>query len=170
MVLPMWAFWVVLGVMGIGLIGVILPAVPGVGLIWIAALVYAIAEGFTTIDPLTFAALTVLGAIGVTADIWVSQAGGKLGGASWQALLTGLGLGAVGFILGLVAGGIGALPAGMVGMLLGILLVEYLRRGDWKETVRVGAGWAAGCLLSGVVQLFVSLTMILIFVWQALRG
>jgi uncharacterized protein YqgC (DUF456 family) len=55
-------------------------------------------------------------------------------------------------------------------MLLGILLVEYLRRGDWKETVRVGAGWAAGCLLSGVVQLFVSLTMILIFVWQALGG
>ena len=170
MVLPMWAFWLTLAVMGIGLVGVILPAVPGVGLIWVAALVYGIAEGFATIDPITMIVLTVLGAIGVTADIWVSQAGGKLGGASWQALLAGLGLGALGFIVGLLAGGIGALPAGMIGTLAGILLVEYLRRKDWKETLQVGAGWAAGCLLSGVVQLVVSLLMILIFVWQALRG
>ncbi len=170
MVLPMWAFWVALAVMGIGLAGVVLPAIPGVGLIWAAALAYAIAEGFATIDPITMIVLTLLGAIGVTADIWVSQAGGKLGGASWQALLAGLGLGAVGFVIGLLVGGIGALPAGMIGTLAGILLVEYLRRKDWKETVRVGAGWAAGCLLSGVVQLLVSLLMILIFVWQVLRG
>lgn len=170
MVLPMWAFWVALAVMGIGLAGVVLPAIPGVGLIWAAALAYAIAEGFATIDPITMIVLTLLGAIGVTADIWVSQAGGKLGGASWQALLAGLGLGAVGFVIGLLVGGIGALPAGMIGTLAGILLVEYLRRKDWKETVRVGAGWAAGCLLSGVVQLLVSLLMIIIFVWQVLRG
>lgn len=156
--------------MFIGLLGVILPVVPGVGLIWIAALVYAIAEGFATIDPLAFAVLTVLGAIGVTADIWVSQAGGKLGGASWQALLAGLGLGVVGFVIGLALGGVGAVPAGMVGALLGILLVEYQRRKDWKEAARAGAGWLVGCLLSGTVQLFVGLTMILLFGWQVLKG
>jgi uncharacterized protein YqgC (DUF456 family) len=170
MVLPMWVFWVTLVVMVVGLVGVILPAVPGVGLIWIAVLVYAIAESFATIDPLTFAVLTVLGAAGVTADIWVSQAGSKLGGASWQALLAGLGLGVVGFAVGLLLGGVGAIPGAMIGAVLGILLVEYLRRKDWKETARAGAGWLIGCLLSGVVQLFVSLTMILIFVWQVLRG
>ncbi len=169
-VLPMWVFWVTLVVMIIGLAGVVLPAVPGVGLIWIAALVYAIAESFATIDPLTFAVLTVLGAAGVTSDIWTSQVGGRLTGASWKALLAGVGLGIVGFLVGLLAGGIGAVPGGIVGALLGILLVEYIERQDWKEAARAGAGWLAGCLLSGAVQLFVSLAMILIFVWQALRG
>ena len=170
MILPLWAFWLALAVMLVGLAGVILPVVPGVGLIWIAALVYAIAERFATIDPLTLAVLTVMGALGVTADIWVSQAGGKLGGASWQALLAGLGSGAIGFLIGLLVGGIGALPAGIIGMLLGLLLVEYLRRRDWRETLRVGAGWLAGCLLSGLVQLIIGLAMIVIFAWQVLRG
>jgi uncharacterized protein YqgC (DUF456 family) len=166
----MWAFWVTLGVMFIGVLGVLLPAVPGVGLIWIVTLIYAIAEGFATIDPITFAVLTLMGAAGVTADIWVSQTGGKLGGASWQALLASLGLGLVGFLVGLIFGGVGAVPGGVIGALLGILLVEYHHRQDWREALRAGAGWVAGCVLSGFIQLFISLAMILLFAWQALRG
>ncbi len=167
MVLPEWAFWLTLGVMGLGLLGVMIPVLPGVELIWIAALIYAIAERFTTVDPLTFTALTVLAAIGVTASIWASHLGSKLGGASWQALLAGLGLGALGFIIGLLVGGIGALPAGLIGALAGILAVEYRRRKDWKETARAGTGWLVGCLLSGVVQFVVGIAMILLFIWQA---
>ncbi|HEY76273.1 MAG TPA: DUF456 domain-containing protein [Thermoflexia bacterium] len=170
MVLPAWAFWVALVVMLIGLVGTVVPILPDVVLIWLTALVYAIAEGFSTIDPLTFAALTVLAAIGVTTEIWVSQLGGKLGGASWQALLAGMGLGAVGFVVGLLVGGIGALPAALIGALSGVMLVEYLRRRDWKETARAGAGWLAGCLVSGGIKLLVGLAMILLFVWQVTRG
>jgi len=76
----------------------------------------------------------------------------------------------VGFVIGLAVGGVGALPGGAIGALLGIFLVEYTQRKNWKEAARAGAGWLAGCLLSGAVQLFVSLAMVLIFVWQALRG
>jgi uncharacterized protein YqgC (DUF456 family) len=170
MVLPMWVFWITLAVMLIGLVGVLLPGVPGVGLIWIVVLVYALAEGFATIDPITFVVMTLLGAAGVTADVWVSQTGGKLGGASWQALLASLGLGAVGFLIGLIFGGIGAVPGGLIGALLGIVLVEYDRRKDWKDALRAGAGWMAGCLLSALVQLLISLAMILLFAWQALKG
>lgn len=170
MVLPMWVFWITLAAMVVGLAGVILPVLPGVGLIWVAALVYAIAEGFATIDPLTFAALTILAAIGVTTQIWVSQAGGRLGGASWKALLAGTGLGLLGLLIGLFAGGVWAVPAGILGALLGILLAEYHQRQDWEEAVKAGAGWLVGCLLSGVVQFAVGAMMILLFAWQALRG
>jgi hypothetical protein len=166
----MWAFWVALSVMIIGVLGVLLPAVPGVGLIWIVTLIYAIAEGFATIDPITFAVLTLMGAAGVTADIWVSQTSSKLSGASWQALLASLGLGLLGFLVGLIFGGVGAVPGGVIGALLGILLVEYHHRQNWKETLQVGAGWVAGCILSGFIQLFISLAMILLFSWQVLRG
>ncbi|HHS97886.1 MAG TPA: DUF456 domain-containing protein [Chloroflexi bacterium] len=170
MVLPQWAFWVALVVMVVGLVGTVVPVLPDLVLIWLAALAYAIAEGFATIDPVTFGAITLLAAVGVTAEIWVSQIGGKLGGASWQALLAGAGLGVVGFVVGLLVGGIGALPAAMGGALVGVLLVEYLRRRDWKETARAGAGWLAGCLVSGGIKLLLGLAMVLLFVWQVWKG
>lgn len=168
MSLPEWAFWLTLGVMVVGLIGTVIPLLPGVELIWLAALVYAIAERFATIDPLTFAALTALATIGITANIWASHLGSRLGGASWQALLAGLGLGAMGFIIGLFAGGIGAVPGGLIGALVGVLLVEYHRRKDWKEAACAGIGWLAGCLLSGLIKVAVGTMMILLFVWQGL--
>ncbi len=168
MSLPEWAFWLTLGVMVIGLIGTLIPFLPGVELIWLAVLVYAIAERFATIDPITFAALTALAAIGITANIWASHLGSRLGGASWQALLAGLGLGAVGFIIGLLAGGIGAVPGGLIGALVGVLWVEYHRRKDWRAVARAGTGWLAGCLLSGLIQVTIGIMMILLFVWQGL--
>jgi uncharacterized protein YqgC (DUF456 family) len=168
MPLPEWAFWLTLGVMLVGLIGTLVPVLPGVELIWLAALVYAIAERFATIDPLTFAVLTALAAVGVLANFWASQLGGRLGGASWQAILVGLVLGALGFIVGALVGSIGAVPGGLIGSLAGILFVEYHRRKDWKRAIRAGTGWLAGCLLSGFIQMAAGIAMILIFVWQGL--
>ena len=166
----MWAFWVALAAMAVGLIGVILPVVPGVGFIWLVALVYAIAEQFATIDPLTFAILTLLGAIGFSADLWMSQAGAKIGGASVWSLLAGLVLGAIGAIAGLVFLGAGAIPGAVVGTVAGIILAEWYRHKDWREAFKAGGGWLVGCTLSGGVQFVIGVLMILIFVWQALRG
>jgi uncharacterized protein YqgC (DUF456 family) len=170
MVLPMWAFWVAAVAMAIGLIGVILPVVPGVGLIWIVILIYALAERFATIDWITFAVLTVLGAIGVSADLWMSQVGAKAGGASPWSLLVGLLLGGIGAIVGSLFFGIGAIPGAIIGAVVGVVIAEWHRREDWNEAFRVGGGWLAGCALSGVVQLIIAILMVLIFVWQALRG
>jgi uncharacterized protein YqgC (DUF456 family) len=170
MALPMWVFWLALIAMAIGLVGVILPVVPGVGFIWLVVLAYAIAEQFVTIDPLTFVVLTVLGAIGVSADLWMSQVGAKAGGASIWSLLAGLLLGAIGALVGAVFLGVGAIPGAVVGAVLGVLLAEYYQRKDWREALKAGGGWLVGCTLSGGVQFLIAILMILIFVWQALRG
>ena len=170
MVLPMWAFWTAMVAMAIGLIGVILPVVPGVGFIWIVILIYAIAEQFATIDLITFVVLTILGAIGLTADLWMSQVGAKAGGASPWSLLVGLLLGAVGAIVGILFFGIGAIPGAIIGAIAGVIIAEYHRREDWDEALKVGGGWAMGCALSGVVQFIIAILMMLIFVWQVLRG
>ncbi len=170
MVLPMWAFWVALIAMGIGLLGVLLPVVPGVGFIWIVVLVYAIAERFATIDILTFGVITMLGAVGLTADIWMSQVGARVGGASPWSLLVGMLLGGVGALIGLLFAGVGAVPGAIIGAIVGVVVAEWHRLEDWKEAFKAGGGWALGCLLSGGIQFIIGTLIILIFVWQALKG
>ena len=169
MVLPMWAFYLTLAAMIVGLLGVFLPVIPGVGFIWIVVAIYAIAERFATIDPITFVVLTVLGAIGLTSDLWMSQVGAKAGGGSVWSLLGALVLGAIGAIVGLAFLGVGAVPGAIIGAILGVVLVEWYQNRDWEEALKVGTGWAAGCLLSGGVQFVIGVLMILIFVWQALE-
>lgn len=165
--MPDLPFWIALVAMLIGLAGTVLPALPGVGLIWVAALIYAIADGFTNLTPVGFGALTLLAAIGLVADILLSQAGGRVAGASWQALGAGIALGAIGFLVGLFVGGIGAVPMGIIGTLLGIFIVEYRHRGDWLEALKAGSGWLAGCVASRALQFLLALAMLAVFVWQA---
>lgn len=170
MVLPMWAFWLALAVMIVGLLGIVLPVIPGLLLIWLVALVYAIAEGFATIDPITFVILTILGATGYTAHLWMSPLGAKAGGASFRSVLAGTALGIIGALIGLLGLGIGAVPGGIIGALLGVFLAEWYRRKNWREALKAGGGWLAGCVLSSGLQLVLAALMILIFVWQALKG
>lgn len=156
--------------MFVGLVGVVLPLVPGIGFVWLVILIYAIAEQFATIDPITFGFLTLLGAIGVSTDLWMSQAGAKIGGASVWSLLAGLVLGGIGAVLGLIFLGIGAVPGAIAGAVLGVVLAEWYRRRDWREAFKAAGGWLVGCTLSGVVQFLLGILMTLIFVWQVLRG
>jgi len=168
--LPTWAFWAALAAMAVGLVGVILPVIPGVGFIWLVALIYAVAERFATVDPLTFAALTVLAAIGVTSDFWMSQAGAKVAGASITSIIAAVVAGSMGAILGAAFLGIGAVPGAILGAFLGVALAEWYQHKDWRKAFKAAGGWLVGCTLSGVVQLLIAALMIAIFVWQALRG
>ena len=154
---------VALVLMFIGLLGVILPLVPGIVLVYLAALLYAVIEGFAKIGPITLAVLTVLAVVGVTADLWVSSLGAKVGGASVWALLGGLVLGLVGLIFF-------SLPGAIVGSVLGVIMVEMGRVGDWRKVLKSGGGWLIGWLLSTVVQLSIALIMIAIFLWRVRQG
>ncbi len=150
-------------VMFAGLIGVVLPLVPGIVLILLAAIVYAFVEGFQTIGPFTLAALTVLGVVGITADVWVSSLGAKTGGASWWGLLGGLGGAVVGLIFL-------SLPGAIIGAVVGVLGAELWRARDVGQALKAGGGWLVGWLLSTVVQLCIALVMIAIFLWQVWTG
>jgi uncharacterized protein YqgC (DUF456 family) len=154
---------VALVLMFIGLLGVILPLVPGIVLVYLAALLYAVIEGFAKIGPITLAVLTVLAVVGVTADLWVSSLGAKVGGASVWALLGGLVLGLVGLVFF-------SLPGAILGSVLGVIMVEMGRVGDWRKVLKSGGGWLIGWLLSTVVQLSLALIIIAIFLWQVRQG
>jgi uncharacterized protein YqgC (DUF456 family) len=150
----------------VGLAGTVLPALPGITLIWGALLVYGIVDRFATLTPAVFIVLTLLAAIAVVSDLVFTHAASRIAGASWQAIAAGLMLGAAGFVLGFFVGGIGSVPAGIIGTLIGIVGVEYLRRRNLREAVRAGGGWLAGCLASRAVQFVIGLVIIGVFVWQ----
>jgi uncharacterized protein YqgC (DUF456 family) len=170
MVLPAWAFWLAIALFVLGLFGVVMPALPGVGLIWVVILIYAAAERFATIDPLSFVVLTLLGIIGVTADIWLQQLGAKVAGASFRSTIWGLAGALAGGLIGLIFGGVGALPGMWIGTMIGVLVSEYIERGSVKAALKAVVGVAVGSAISVAVQLAVALAMIGIFVWQVVRG
>ena len=161
----MSGFWltVTLAAMFIGLLGVLLPLVPGVALIWLVALVYAIAEGFKNIDPITMIVLSIIALPGITADIWVSSLGAKAGGASLWSIVASLVGGVVGFL-------VSTLPGAIIGALVGLMAVELLRAKDWRQALKASGGWIAGWLLAAVVQIITGVIMIAIFWWQAMGG
>ena len=161
----MSGFWltVTLAAMFISLLGVLLPLVPGVALIWLVALVYAIAEGFKNIDPITMIVLSVIALPGITADIWVSSLGAKAGGASLWSIVASLVGGVVGFL-------VSTLPGAIIGALVGLMAVELFRAKDWRQALKASGGWIAGWLLATVVQIITGVIMIAIFWWQAMGG
>ena len=76
-----------LGLMLLGLAGSFLPVIPGIPLVWLGAAVYGILDGFNHLNLPVFLGMTVVAAIGATAEMWGSQVGARVGGASgWSAL------------------------------------------------------------------------------------
>ena len=145
----------------VGLIGIVLPVIPGTVVIFLAALIYAVLEGFQTVGWPTLVVLGLLTVVATTADIWASTIGAKVSGASGWSVVVGLVGGLVGFV-------IFSLPGAIIGAVLGVLLTEIARVGDWRQALKAGSGWMVGWVVSTIVQLAIGLAMVAIFVWQAL--
>jgi uncharacterized protein YqgC (DUF456 family) len=154
---------VALLVMLVGVIGTVLPVIPGTVLIFLAACLYALVEGFHIVGWPTLVVLGVLTVVATTADIWASSVGAKMGGASGWSVVAGLVGGLVGFVLF-------TLPGAIAGAILGVLLTEIIRLGDWKQALKAGSGWVVGWALATVVQLGIGLIMVAVFVWQVVQG
>jgi len=146
-------------VMVIGLVGIILPVIPGSILIFVAAFFYALLDGFQTVGWITLVVLGLLAAAATTADLWATSMGAKAGGASGWSILAGM----VGGLVGLI---FFSLPGSILGALLGMFLVEVLRVRDLRKAVKSGGGWLMGWLLSVILELAIGLIMIAIFVWR----
>jgi len=147
----------------IGLIGTVLPVIPGTILIFAGALLYAMVDQFQAVGWPTLVVLGVLTAVATTADIWASSIGARIGGASGWSVIVGLLAGLAGFVIFNLVGAI-------VGAVLGVLLTEIVRLGDWRQALKAGSGWLVGWVLSTVVQLGVGLIMLAIFTWQVVQG
>lgn len=163
------AFGVAIAFMLIGLIGILVPILPGILLIWLTALAYAIVDGFQAIDWITFTLLTIIAIITGTADLWLSLLGAKTGGAAKRAMFLGVIGGVLGFfLLGAVLPVVGNLFGGIIGYAIGVLLGQYQKFQDWNVALKASIGGVVGWGIATVVQLAGGVLMIVIFIWQVL--
>ncbi len=148
---------VVGAVMVVGLGGVVLPVVPGLAMMGAAALVYGFAVGWTTVGVAVMVLLGLLVAVSLITGVMVPRRAAATSGASGWSQVAALVGAVVGFFVIPVFGLI-------VGALIGLLAVEYLRTDDW------GAAWAATVATArgfGVsILIDLGLGMVMIVAWS----
>jgi uncharacterized protein YqgC (DUF456 family) len=152
---------IAIAIMVVGVLGAIIPLLPGPPLVWLGATYYAWKTQWTEVTIPTIVFLLVLAIIGSTADIWLSSLGARKTGASGWATVASI----VGGLVGLI---VASLPGLFIGSIGAIVLVEYSRHKDWNKVIRASGGYLAGYLASLVVQFTICLLMIGIF-FVALR-
>ncbi len=172
---PLLALTIVL--MFVGLVGSVVPGLPGVTLIFLSALLYAILTDFQTVGATILVILFVLAALAFLADFFATSYGARRFGASNWGTVGGAIGGIVGALAGLLLAGIGSLFGLIFGTIAGVFVGEYLRRhrhddpeeqeaadADWRRASRAAGGVIVGYLASAVVQGLLGLASIIVFV------
>lgn len=127
-----------------GLLGTLLPIVPGLPIVWGAALVYGLTAGFGGGGTVAFVVITVLAVLGIAGGIVLPHKRMASGGASRSTVWAGVVGGIAGFFIVPVIG----LPLGAA---VAVYLVERARTSDasvaWARTKSLIIGFGLGALL-----------------------
>lgn len=175
--------WISLAAMLVGLVGAIVPGLPGVPLIFLSALVYAYLTGFEIVGGWIVALLGLFAVLALAADYVATTYGARRFGASWAGTIGGAVGGIVGTLAGMLFFGIGAFFGLILGTIGGVFLGEYLRRrergpanpeakqgasasnrGDWQRASRAAGGVFVGYIASAVAQGILALISVIVFI------
>ncbi len=153
-----WGLVVVL--IGLGLAGTVLPALPGTALVLGGIVLGAWIDDFTRVGTGTLAVVAVLAVLAWALDYAAGLLGAQRAGASRQALLGA----AVGTVVGLFMGLVGVLFMPLVGAAVG----EYLARRDearaHHQALKVGVATWMGIMAGLIAKVVIACTMVGIFV------
>jgi uncharacterized protein YqgC (DUF456 family) len=151
---------VVAGLFLIGLIGIFLPALPGVALIFAGTLLFAIVDGFHRITGGTLAVFAALTVLSVALDF----AAGIVGAKRYLAGRWGVAGAVIGMLVGLFFG----LPGMVLGPLVGAVAFELLAGREPRAALRAGWGTFVGFLGGGVLKLAIGVGIIGTFIYKVL--
>jgi uncharacterized protein len=139
----------------IGLVGIVVPALPGTILIFAGLLLAAWADGFTRVGAGTLTLVGVIAAASYGVDFVAAAFGVKRLGASSRAM-TGAALGTlVGLFLGI--------PGLIVGPFVGAVLGELTVHRDFARAGRAGVAAWIGFAIGMAVKVALAFTMVAIF-------
>ena len=146
--------WAAVLVILIGLAGTLLPALPGLPLMFAGAWLLAWSDGYQTFGAGSLVTVGALAAIGSLMDYVAGLLGAKYTGASRQALWGA----AAGSFAGLFFG----LPGLALGPLAGAAAGEYLARRDLLAAGRAGLGVLAGFIIGTAAKLGCALSVVFV--------
>lgn len=140
----------------LGLLGIALPALPGVPLVFGGLLLAAWVDGFAHISPWVMVVIGLLTALSFVADIAATAFGTAKFGATRA--------GVIGAVLGsLLALFIGQFWLILIAPLVGAVAGEYLSHRDTTQAVRAGFGALLGMLIAGAAKYAIAITIITLF-------
>lgn len=146
----------------VGLAGIVLPALPGLPLLFAGMLLAAWTDGFQRVHWWWLLVLGVLTLLSLLVDFWATAMGAKRVGASRKAL--------AGAVLGTFAG-LFFMPVGLfAGPFLGALAGELwhgkrLDAARFGQATKVGFGTWLGIVFGVVLKLALAFTMLALFAW-----
>ncbi len=148
---------VVLGLLliGVGLVGTVLPALPGAPVVLGGLALLAGSDGFTRVSWPTFAILAVMTGLVYLVDFASGALGAQQVGASARAVWGA----AVGGLLGIFFG----IPGLILGPFVGAVVGELTVRREWRRAGRVGLGTWLGVALGTVAKIALVVAMLGVF-------
>lgn len=167
-------YWLLVAVMVVGIIGAVVPAIPGTSLILIAIIIWGfVSSSFAAIKiPLIVTVIVLILSIGV--DFLAGYIGAKQAGASkW---------GQIGAFVGLLLGFFGLLPAlpfggpllGILfGPLLGAIIGEFLYQRQLGVAIKAGIGIVVGTVVGNLIQGILAIAAVIVFLvttWPQVFG
>ncbi|MEM7591216.1 MAG: DUF456 family protein [Cyanobacteria bacterium P01_A01_bin.83] len=165
-------YWIVLALMAVGVIGAIIPGLPGSSIILIAILIWSIATDFAGIGwPLIIIFAVLILSAGV--EYLALYFGAKRSGASkWSqyGAIAGMVLGFVGLLPALPLGG--PLFGVLFGAVIGAFIGEYLYRGNLdasertQQALRASAGIVIASLIGNIIEALLAALAVAIFIYS----
>jgi uncharacterized protein YqgC (DUF456 family) len=150
------ALWIAAALLVVaGLAGTVLPALPGIPLIFGGVLLAAWIDDFQRISVWTIAVLGVLAAIGLAIDYIAAAASARRAGASKQGVIGA----ALGTVVGIFTGLWGLVFMPLVGAAIG----EFMAQRDALRAGKIGLATWLGLLLGTAAKIAIAFTMIGVF-------
>ena len=149
--------WLVLAIVMVcvGVAGSVLPALPGVPLVFAGLLLAAWAGGFQQVGWVTLVVLGLLTALSFVIDLAATAAGARRVGATRLAV--------VGAALGTLAGVFLGLPGLLLGPFVGAVAGELISHGRMQQATRAGLATWVGLLFGTLAKLALVFTMLGVF-------
>jgi uncharacterized protein len=140
----------------IGLVGLILPALPGTVLVLAGILVGAWVDNFTRVSWFAVSVVAVLAVLAWVMDYVAALLGAKRAGASRQAVIGA----ALGMVAGIFMGLVGVLFMPLVGAAIG----EYVAQRDHGRAMKVGVATWLGLMAGMLAKVVLAFTMVGIYI------
>jgi hypothetical protein len=142
----------------LGLVGLVMPAIPGTPLIFAGLLLAAWAENFAYVGFWSIVALAFIALLSYGVDFWATVFGARRFGASKRA--------AIGALIGALAGLFFGIPGVIFGPFIGAVLGELSAQRNLQQAARAGIGATIGFILGAALKMALAFAMIGIFLLE----